>query len=234
MSIFAISDLHLSLSADKPMDVFGPSWHGYMDRIKENWKCTVKDNDTVLIPGDISWAMRITDAKEDFLFLDSLPGKKIIGKGNHDYWWSSLKKITEVFDLWSVSSIDILHNNSYEVDDFVICGSRGWKNPDSPDANEQDRKIYARELNRLAISLESVSHKGKKIICGLHYPPFGPSGEESEITQILKKYEIHTCVYGHIHKNFESCGVVRGMANGIRYELISSDYLKFMPLNISY
>lgn len=232
MSIFAISDLHLSFGANKPMDIFGPTWQGYMEKIKENWEAVVKSEDTVLIPGDISWAMRIQDAKEDFLFLDALPGRKIVGKGNHDYWWNSLKKIKEMFDLWGVTTVDILHNNSYETEDYCICGSRGWKHPDSPDATEQDRKIYERELNRLVLSLESAKSKEKPILCGLHYPPFGPTGEESPFTEAMGQYGVKVCVYGHIHKNFETTGIVQGNLNGIQYRLVSSDYLQFKAWKI--
>lgn len=229
MSIYAISDLHLSLGVDKPMDIFGSAWQGYMDKIKDNWKAVVKNEDTVFIPGDISWAMRIQDAKKDFLFLEALPGRKIVCKGNHDYWWNSLKKINEMFEVWGVTSVDILHNNSFETEGHVICGTRGWKHPDSPDADEQDKKVYDREQKRLILSLETVADRNKPIICGLHYPPFGPSGGETEFTKVMEKYNVKTCVYGHIHKNFDTAGIVRGTFNGINYQLVSGDFLQFMP-----
>ncbi|MGI6563216.1 MAG: metallophosphoesterase [Clostridia bacterium] len=229
MSIFAISDLHLSLGADKPMDIFGPTWEGYTEKIKENWEARITDSDTVLIPGDISWAMRIQEAEKDFVFLDRLPGRKIVSKGNHDYWWNSMKKIKEAFDSWGVTTIDILHNNYYEAEGYVICGTRGWRHPDSPDATEQDRKVYERELHRLTLSLESAKPTNKPILCGLHYPPFGPSGEDSEFTELLEKYGVKICIYGHIHYNFDVTGIVRGMYNGIHYRLVSADYLQFKP-----
>ncbi|HBN85322.1 MAG TPA: serine/threonine protein phosphatase, partial [Clostridiales bacterium] len=207
----------------------GPMWEGYTEKIKDSWKNAINEDDTVFIPGDISWAMRIQDAEKDFLFLDELPGRKIICKGNHDYWWNSLKKIHEMFHLWGVTTVDILHNNSFEVEDYVICGTRGWKHPDSPDATEQDQKVYDRELNRLILSLESAKSINKPILCGLHYPPFGPSGVETEFTRVMEKYGVKICVYGHIHKNFDNAGIVRGTYNGILYQLVSGDYLQFKP-----
>ena len=227
MKIYAISDLHLSLGVDKPMDIFGYSWQGYMERIKENWNATVKEEDMVVIPGDISWAMRLEEARNDFLFIEGLKGRKIISKGNHDYWWSGTHKMNEIFVKWGINSVSVLHNNSYETDDYVICGTRGWKHPMSTDFTDLDAKIYQREYGRLKLSFESVKAKEKPVICALHYPPFGPAGEESDFVLLMKHFNVKVCVYGHIHKNFESEYIVQGNKDGIIYHLVSSDYLKF-------
>ena len=187
MAIFAISDLHLALSEDKPMEVFGGSWDNYMERIKENWENTVKESDTVLIPGDISWAMYIKNAYRDFNFLNSLPGTKIISKGNHDYWWETVSKLNNFANENDFSTIKFMHNNAYSAENVAFCGSRGYPVTTSNvnTLSEEESKIYNRELSRFELSASfAKKEKCEKIVALLHYPP----GTDSEFTQIMKVY----------------------------------------------
>jgi predicted phosphohydrolase len=230
MSIYAISDLHLALGIDKPMDVFGERWTNYMDKLKREWTDTVSEGDFVVVPGDISWATYLEQAFEDFRFINGLPGKKIISKGNHDYWWTTLSKLNKFMESNEFSTIEFMHNNSFHIESAVICGTRGWKCPGDDDFSAEDRKIYNRELQRLELSLKSLSKtREEAVIVALHYSPFNSKRQKSEFIDILKKYEVKTCVYGHLHG--ESCNnAVEGWVDDIDFKLISSDHLNFKPL----
>lgn len=225
MSLFTISDLHLSLSTNKPMDIFY-GWDNYVDRIKTNWCRVVTDNDTVVIPGDISWALKIEDALEDFKFIDSLPGKKIILKGNHDLWWGTLKKLNEFFAKEDIKTITPLFNSAVVVGDKCVCGSRGW----FFDKPEAEKKVILREAGRLETSIKLALDSGFEPIVFLHYPPVYAESYCVEIIDVLKKYNIKTVFHGHIHgaglnktvKNFE----------GIDFKLVSADCINFTPYKI--
>jgi len=242
MSVYAIGDLHLAQSIDKPMDIFGAKWSNYMEQIRESWESTVTDEDTVIIPGDISWATYLEEAVLDFKFIDSLPGNKIILKGNHDYWWTTLTKLENFLLHNDFKTIKFLQNNCFEAGSFRICGTRGWKCPGDDDFNEEDKKIYERELQRLELSLKSINSKsgkkksgepdedsGKNIIVALHFPPFNSKWQPSEFIEIMKKYGVKICIYGHIHGESHK-NAFQGDLDGISFKLVSSDYLKFEPL----
>lgn len=231
MAIYAISDLHLSLSMDKPMDVFGSNWTGYMDRIKKNWEEKINPDDFVIIPGDISWATYIDQAYEDFRFIESLPGKKIIFKGNHDYWWTTMSKLDKYVESNGFSTINFLHNNSFDFGEMVLCGTRGWKCPGDDGITSEDVKIFEREVQRLDLSLSDGSKSGKDIIAALHYPPFNARKEPTKIVDILKKYPVKTCVYGHLHGE-SSKNAFRGEYSGILFELVSADFINFDPIKL--
>ena len=231
MSIFAISDLHLSLGVDKPMDVFGGRWSNYMEKLKAEWEEIVLEEDTVIIPGDISWATYLEQAYEDFKFIHALPGTKIISKGNHDYWWTTLKKLDQFLVEHSFSTIRFMHNNNFNIGETIICGTRGWKCPGESDFSLEDRKIYNRELARLELSLKSIQSTGEDIVVAMHYPPFNAKGEKSEFIQLMNQYAAKTCIYGHLHG--ESCKyAVEGMVEGIDFRLASADHLCFKPIKL--
>lgn len=221
MKIYAISDFHISTNTDKPMDVFGASWVGYLDKIKEDWQKKVSAEDTVLIAGDISWAMNIEDAKPDLDYFKDLNGKKIFIKGNHDFWWSGIGKVRDVMP----ENCFALQNDSMKFGDVVICGSRGWAVPGSPDFDEKDRKIYLRETERFKLSLKSAEkllQEGDKLIAMIHYPPFNVKRENSAFTDIFEAFHVHSVVYGHLHgKNVRADKLV--VKNGVRYYLTSCD-----------
>ena len=230
MAIYAISDLHLAQSIDKPMDVFGGRWADYMEKLKAEWGNIVCEEDSVVIPGDISWATYFEQALEDFNFINTLPGTKIISKGNHDYWWSTLNKLNKFLDNNSFATIRFMHNNSFTIDNSVLCGTRGWKCPGDDDFSQEDRRIYNRELKRLELSLKSIEKaEGKEIIVAMHYPPFNSKKEPSEFVELMSRYGTSVCIYGHLHG--ESCNTaVIGEIQGIDFKLVSSDYLRFRPL----
>ncbi len=222
--IYGIADLHLDHTGGKCMSVFGKSWHDYENKIFDNWLALIKDADTVLIPGDISWGLKLEDALEDLIRIDRLPGKKIILKGNHDYWWQSLKKLKNL----GLESIEFLQNNSYHVENYNIAGTRGWCSRDSSEFNEGDEVVYKRELIRLRLSLDSIKNNDP-IIAMLHYPPFNRDRTLNEFGKILEEYKVSTCIYGHLHSEGLSA-VVEGIINSIEYRCISSDYLAFKPI----
>lgn len=230
MKIFAVADLHLSFdeNIDKPMDIFGPGWENHADRLKSNWKKLVADDDIVLIPGDISWALRIEEAMADFEWIHALPGRKIISKGNHDLWWSRIHYLNSLYD-----DIIFLQNDCYSVEGegIVIAASRGWPYPGSDEYTEHDEKIYARELLRMKMGLDAAkaSDPGSKIIACLHYPPAAPSGRETEFTKLLEEYGVWKCVYGHLHGMPAFNTGIKGMCRGIEYILASFDYIGGVP-----
>lgn len=236
MAIYTISDLHLSLSTDKPMDVFGGKWNNYTQKIKDNWNRVVSENDTVLIGGDISWAMRLEECVADFEFINSLSGSKIIFKGNHDYWWCGIGKMNEFIRSNGFDTIRIVHNDALVVEDALICGTRGWILPSDDSFSEADRRIYEREILRLEMSLCSgeklIREKKEQInrrICVLHYPPFLKNKmPDSNIAEILAEHNVTECIYGHLHAHALR-NAFEGECGGITYILASADYLEFCP-----
>ncbi len=230
MSIFAIADLHLALGIDKPMDVFGGRWSNYMEKLRNNWIETVQETDTVIIPGDISWATYIENAFEDFKFIELLPGKKIISKGNHDYWWTTASKLNKYLSDNGFSTISFMHNNAFSVGNCAVCGTRGWKCPGEDDFKKDDEKIYNREIERLELSLKSslnFEHTEKLVF--MHYPPVTGKSQASGFIDVMKKYGITSCYYGHLHGEGIK-GAIEGQFEGITLKLISADYLNFVPL----
>jgi predicted phosphohydrolase len=229
MAIYAISDLHLSFGCDKPMDIFGGNWENHSLKLSEKWNAG--PDDAILIPGDISWGMSLSSAEPDLAFIHALPGRKIVSKGNHDYWWSTRGKFEAFTAAKGFTSIRMLHNNAYREGVFSICGTRGWIPKDDPDFSDEDRKIYDREMARLRLSLDEGVKMGGIPIAMLHYPPFDSSHRPNDFADILKEYGVKTCIYGHIH----------GRANpsfrdetldGIRFMLVSADFLDFEPVRI--
>ncbi len=209
------------------MNIFG-GWENYMELLESNWKKAVTEEDTVVIPGDISWAMKLENAYEDFEFLNSLPGKKIIGKGNHDYWWTSKKKMEDAFEKWGFKTLNILHNNCYSYKEYAICGTRGWVNmPGEP----ADAKVLAREAGRLAASLEEGKKLGLTPIVFLHYPPIYGNGYNYDILDVLYKYDVKSCLYGHLHGP-SIRNALNGEREGVDFRLISGDFLQFDPVKI--
>lgn len=233
ISIFVISDLHLSTNTDKSMEVFGDRWANYTERIRDNWNSIVSKEDTVIIGGDVSWEMKLKDCVSDFEFINSLSGRKIISKGNHDYWWETASKHKEFLQNNGFSTIDFLYNNAFIVEDVAVCGTRWWNDPSSDGFDDEDLKIYNHELIRLVNSLKEACKLGclKKLVV-LHYPPFTADGElNSDIADIFSRYEVRECVYGHLHgaglKN-----AVEGTFFGVNYRLTSADFLNFTPIEI--
>ena len=230
MNIYAISDLHLSAAVDKPMDVFGGNWFDYWNVIKNNWKAVVSDDDVVLIAGDISWAMTLDDAIPDLADIDALPGRKVIIKGNHDYWWSSVSKIRAVLP----PSITVLQNDAIKIGKYVIFGSRGWACPDKAFTAE-DEKIYLREATRLALSYEAAMRlkgDGDELIAMMHFPPFNVRREDTEYTRLFEEKGVRTVVYGHLHGN--ACRADKKyVKNGITYLLTSCDQINNMPVKVN-
>jgi uncharacterized protein len=230
MSIYALSDLHLAFGIDKPMDIFGGNWENYMEKTEENWCKTVKDNDYVIIPGDISWATYIEQAVRDFAFIDSLPGRKIISKGNHDYWWSTMNKLEKFINVNNFNSIYFLHNNSYMAENVAICGTKGWLCPNGENFTKEDEKIFQRELIRLELSLKSIKkNKVEKIITAIHYPPFNLPQKITGFIEIMVKYDVDICIYGHLHGEKQK-NAVTGKHWGMEFKLVSADFLNFTPV----
>lgn len=223
MSIYAISDLHLSYNTDKPMDIFG--WKNYENKIKENWNSKVKESDLVILGGDFSWSMDLKDTYKDFEFIHKLPGKKILIKGNHDYWWGTLTKMKKYINEIGFNDINFLYNNSYEFEGKIICGTRGWN---FTDLQEDDEKIYNREIQRLKLSLEDAVKKygtDKEIIVCLHYPPL-KTNEISDFVRVMEEYNVTKCIYGHLHGPAHKFVVEKNIDN-IQYIMTSCDYTNF-------
>ena len=226
MSLFAIGDLHLSLGEDKPMDIFA-GWDNYVQRLEENWRSLVTDDDTVVIAGDISWAMKLEEAVTDFTFIDKLPGKKILLKGNHDYWWGTKSKIEKLLADNGLSTISILFNNAYACGEYAVCGTRGWfLENDTP----EDIKVLNREVGRLKTSIEAALKTEKEPVVFLHYPPYYRGIECKEIMDVLISYGIKRCYYGHIHGRQNFGLAYEGEYKGVNLKLISCDRVRFMPV----
>ena len=232
MKLYAIADLHLDGGAGKPMDVFGEMWSGHCERVFGSWRRTVAEDDVVLVPGDISWAMHFKDALPDLNAISELPGRKVLLRGNHDYWWSSLSRMREALP----ECVKLVQNDALDMGSFVVCGSRGWMLPQDPDFKAADRKIYERELLRLGLSLsaaERLDTDGKPIVCMLHFPPMLRDGEPTGFTELLEKHGVSICVYGHLHGAAAWDVGFKGERNGVRYELCSADSIGFTPKEIT-
>ena len=221
MKVYSISDLHLSVNNPKPMDIFGPTWDGYLDKIIAQWKETVEAEDLVLLAGDFSWAMKLEDAVADFKLLEALPGKKIIIRGNHDYWWKSISAVRSILP----ENFYAVQNDALKFGDYIICGTRLWNLPDKNKAmTPENEKIYKRELIRLEMTLQNAKKlqtNGEKIICMLHYPPYTFREEDNEVTALLEKYDVFKVVYGHIHAYCKQSLVLE--KNGVTYYITSCD-----------
>lgn len=221
MKLFAISDLHISTNSDKPMDIFGGNWVGYLEKIFADWKDKVTEEDVVLIGGDISWAMTLDKAVEDINLMNGLPGKKVMIKGNHDYWWQAIGKVRDALP----ENFFALQNDCIKLGNAIICGSRCWSVPGAPDFKEQDRKIYLRETERLKLSFASVNKikdAGDKVVALVHYPPFNVKREDTLFTEIFEQNGVDSVVYGHLHGNKVKAEKLV-IKNGIKYYLTSCD-----------
>ena len=221
MKVYAISDLHLSINNPKPMDIFGPVWENYLDKIISDWKNKVKDEDIVLLAGDFSWAMKLEETIQDFRLLENLPGKKIIIRGNHDYWWKSISAVRNILP----KNFYAIQNDAIKFDNVIICGTRGWIVPEKNGViSEENKKIYDREVIRLELSLQSalkLKEDGDILICMLHYPPTNYSKEDNQLTKLIEQYNVNYVVFGHIHglKNVDKMFI----KNNIPYYLSSCD-----------
>ncbi|HBN11577.1 MAG TPA: serine/threonine protein phosphatase [Ruminococcus sp.] len=224
MSLFAIGDLHLSFGTDKPMDIFR-GWEKHYLTLEKNWLENINDNDTTVLAGDISWGMNFSQSLKDFQFIHSLPGKKIILKGNHDYWWNSMNKMRNFLAENGFDDISILHNNHYRYENIGICGTRGWvQMADEP----ADAKILAREVQRLETSLASAAAENLMPVVFLHYPPVYGSNCNYEIIESMRKYGVKKCYYGHVH-GYAQKNAITGERDGIDFRMISGDYIQFSP-----
>lgn len=213
MALYAISDLHLALNTDKPMDIFGEKWRNHHEKIKENWNNKITEEDTVLIAGDISWSMKSDESKDDLDWIDALPGKKIIIKGNHDYWWGSISKLNKMYE-----NTKFIQNNFFTYKDWAICGSRGWICEGSDKFTQKDKKIFDREQIRLRLSLEEAKKAGyEKIICMVHYPPTNEKFEDSAFINIFKEFGVDKVIYGHLHGMALKGKVLNEERDGIDY-----------------
>lgn len=226
MAVYVIGDLHLSFGTDKPMDIFGEKWNNHVARFLDGFS-VVKEEDTVILAGDISWGISLDEALEDFLFLEKLPGKKLLVKGNHDYWWETVGKTTRFFRENGIQSIEILHNNSILADGIAVCGTRGWFFEE--DRGEHSEKIYKRELGRLESSLIAGQKlHAEDLVAVMHYPPICVGFECKEMTEMLADYHVSRCFYGHLHGPSHSFAF-NGIHKGVEYRLIAGDYLGFCP-----
>ena len=234
MSLFSIADLHLSLTSGKPMDKFGARWTDYTEKIDKRWRAVVNDSDTVVVAGDISWGIDLAEAAEDFRFIEALPGRKIIGKGNHDYWWPTQAKLDAFKAENGFQTIDFLFNNAYETEDYVIAGTRGWYVEEKMQQKENADydKIVARENGRLRLSLDEAAKlresSGKAILVYFHFPPVFGDFRCGEFIETMKEYGVKNCYFGHIHGNYYVPKTTE--TDGISMTLISADYLNFIPM----
>lgn len=227
-----MSDTHLSLSCDKPMEVFGKRWKDYHSRILDNWRAVVSDDDTVVIAGDVSWGMSLDEALADFRFLESLPGRKLLGKGNHDYWWDTVKKMSAFLASNGLSSLDFLYNNAFSVDGITVCGSRGWWSDKKTAPGDSDyAKLVAREAVRTELSItDGLKKFGGEPVVFLHFPPVYRDCVCGEILEVLRKYGVRRCYYGHIHNVYNIPPSFE--YDGIEFIITSADYLSFTPLPV--
>ena len=227
MSIFAIADLHLPGGTDKTMDVFGKRWEGHFDKIRASWHEQVGEGDTVLLPGDLSWAMQMEDALKDLLDIGVLPGKKIILRGNHDYWWNSIGKLRRALP----ENMYALQNDAVSLDGVVFCGSRGWTHPDGNAEDDENLKIYERELIRMEMSLEQGARLGGRMVVMTHYPPLNEKHEHTRMSRLIASYSPTDVVYGHLHGPALR-GAFDGEKDGIRYRCVSCDGTGFCVVPI--
>lgn len=230
MALFTISDLHLPLGINKPMDVFGELWENYVERLQDNWQSAVNSGDTVVLPGDFSWATYLNEAKADFEFLNKLNGKKILLKGNHDFWWETYNKMKVFLEKNSYNTISILHNNSYIYENTAICGNRGWNYSDN--LKKDELTIYNRELGRLRMSMDDALKKPiEEIYVFTHYPPIMKNLLITPMAELMQEYNVKRCFYGHLHSESHKYAV-EGEYDNIEYKLVSSDYIGFMPYKL--
>ena len=229
MSLFVMADLHLCKgNPEKTMSIFN-GWQNYQELIEKNWKELISDSDTIVLPGDISWGMSLKEAAPDFKFIEQLPGQKIVIKGNHDYWWTTKKKMEDFFAAEGCTSIKILHNNHYRYGEYGICGTRGWVNMPG---ETQDEKVLRREVQRLETSIRSALDEGLNPIVFLHYPPIFATNFNYDILDVLYRYKIEECYYGHIHGKSAHDLCVKNTYDGINFHLVAGDYLQFIPEKI--
>ena len=227
MALYAIGDLHLCLGAEKPMDIFGGNWVGYMDKLKEGLSVIGPEDTTVLL-GDLSWALDLDNAQADFAWIHGIPGRKIILKGNHDYWWSTAAKFYKFCEANGFENQWILNNNCYEYGDYAICGTRGWFYEEER-SGEHDEKVFRRELCRLEASLKAAGEREKLVF--LHYPPKYKGYECPEILELLRAYGVRRCFYGHLHGGSHGLAM-EGLWDGVEYRLVSADKLNFHPYRV--
>ncbi len=231
MRVFGISDLHLSFSTDKPMDVFGAHWIGHADKMAAAWDSMVGADDVVLCPGDLSWAMKLEGAAADLAWIGARPGRvKVLTRGNHDYWWSGISKVRSELPAGVVA----LQNDAVDLGDVVVCGSRLWSCPGALDWDAHDDKIHAREVERLKLSLEAgkAIAKGRPLIAAIHYPPFDKHQGETAYSKLIEDAGVVVCVYGHLHGRRAHKTAFEGMHGGVRYHLIACDHLNFAPIEV--
>ncbi len=228
MGLFAIADLHFGFSVQKPMEIFGENWRNHPQKIIAHWRESISEGDTVLLPGDLSWGMRIEEAAADLDVIYALPGRKILLGGNHDYWWKSSAKLEARYP-----GMRFLKNSFDRYEDYAICGTRGWLCPNDRHFTPQDQKIYEREQIRLRLSLDAAMRAGaEKILLMMHFPPMNDKLEDSGFTEIFREYPIERVIYGHLHGAQSHSTAFEGEKDGIRYELVSADYLNFCPKRI--
>ncbi len=227
MKVFTIGDLHLPFGVNKPMDIFG-GWDNYTEKLEQNWNEIVSDEDTVVIPGDLCWAMSLNQAIPDFEFVSRrLKGSKIILKGNHDYWWTTMTKMNSFLSERGYTNIKILNNNAFAAGSIAVCGTRGWINDDG---EPQDAKLLAREAGRLDASLKDAEKTGLEPVVFIHYPPIYGTEENYYILEVLHKYNVKRCYYGHIHGSAFFGKAFQGERDSVTYKLVSADYVKFTPV----
>lgn len=228
-TIWALADLHLPGRDNKPMDIFGPEWKDHPDRIMQGWQSNIKDHDLTIIPGDISWAMQLEGARDDLNWIAALPGRKVLVRGNHDYWWKSISRVRAALPpgMWAIQ------NDHCFFQGWAICGTRGWICPeDSRFDPERDEKIYLREVQRLELSLKSAHDRGhRQIIVSLHFPPFNVERKPSGFTELLDAYEVRICIYGHLHAEARELAF-EGELGKTRYIFVAADHLDFVPTPI--
>ena len=237
MALYTIADLHLSTldTTNKSMEVFGTRWQDYVKRVEANWRRLVSEDDTVVIPGDVSWALSLDESESDLRFIESLPGKKILGKGNHDFWWCTMKKHEAFFERLGIKTISFLFNNAYETDDIIIAGTRGWYNDEDATNAPDDvdfEKLTRRECGRLRMSLNAAmklkeASPEKEIVVFMHFPPYWNGKASDGLVEILKEYGVKRVYYGHIHGNYTVDPTF--VYEGIEMSIVSADYLGFIP-----
>jgi len=227
VALYTLADLHLSLGTDKPMDVFGGAWNGYFEKLQESLSCLSED-DLLVIPGDLSWGMNLPGALPDLQFLDRLPGRKLLAKGNHDLWWDTVAKMRRFFEANGITTIDFLHNNAFRYGNAAIAGTRGWFFEEET-GGAHDEKIMNREVGRLRTSLEAARKLGaERIYCFMHYPPIFGKYECPAIVKMLAEYGVTACYYGHLHGQSHK-RAWEGEYGGVDYRLVAADYLNFQP-----
>jgi predicted phosphohydrolase len=241
MGLYAIGDLHLSFGGDKPMDIFGPRWANHAERLRDAWSATVAADDVVVVAGDVSWAMHLSGFAPDLAFLDGLPGRKVLMRGNHDYWWTTLAKMERFLEDHGFTTVSFLRNSGIRVPGpveespgTVVCGTRGWLLPEDPAFGGEDEKVLAREVGRLKLSLaegERIRRMGDRLVVALHYPPLAATRAPTAFSEILESHGVELCVYGHLHGEAAARGI-SGTVRGVRYVNASADHIGFKPLSL--